>query len=939
MEEILNGIERLEGFSTRKDELDRKQTEIDEKQNELKDLQTKRSMTFNSITEPVLDEQIHTLETEIEGLNNSYREDREKAESEFNSEKANLEESIKKQLSLYKRRSTIDQEREKGLEEVAKGRKEAEEEFAKRNEEMTEEIAQELNRKNIYQKILADAMATHEKMIQEFSEGRTVDQADLRSVLDEISANEKKIRDIDLNISRMQQQFENDKQARIAELNDYEARINNYKTVEDNMEEIDDLEHLLMSLNSFSFGNMNMLKNSPVIVSLRTRKEKEKGTPKIDKTQLDTPTKTEKNDSQSQIPKEQTQEQTQEEETQDVKVQEPDQKEEEEETRVLSSTTLPIRSFWEIYNDTCTQHVGSIARNINKLAHMKVLPDKNEDMVQKALNVLLTVFKVPTKLVAKIPNAILGTDKKMEEMREKIDGLTPEEFQILVESPEKVNKMFGRQIKDNFDRDYLDPQFMKQYKVNNAYLDVVRERLGRERGAGIEYYREQSEIARKKTKELNAIGRDNWTEEQEAEYNENMVNYQLAMEEGKKLQAELDSFDEGAIKKSSRYRNISGWFLARFNPDNRNENAKMAELSKSRRIAGRDGNITEVNFLTGKMQRLLRENTDIRGGKKNYIDIGAYSIESPVETLDKGPQTKGRLLLTNIALVTSAVGLYSQVRDNIANREIVEAHNRHLEQVNEANREFKVAGEAKVHDSPDAPQTEESIARQTVEAGWNRGERGDLDATDWTFNQTYWQRDLSTHTEGGEVTAETNDLLQEGDTLGALKNATEYYSRIQDANRADIQNYIPTHPQYDYTAFNFGDSADMAKVYDFFANGVVPYETTVNGVMADLIPALREGVDINGVIFAGANALYQAQREGRRDKEKFKEKLKTQKKPENRVLSGVNQAVAGAIEATEVKKDSKVKMIKSDGSQGKRKIKVMPNLSKKDDKDNSEERE
>lgn len=935
MEEILNGIERLEGFSTRKEELDRKQTEINEKQNELKNLQNKRSITFNSITEPVLDEQIHTLETEIEGLNNSYREDRKKAESEFDSEKANLRESIKKQLSLYKRKNTIDQERKKGLEEVAKGRKEAEEEFNKRNGEMTEKIAQELNRKSIYQKILDDAKATHKKMVQEFSEGKTVNQADLRSILDEISANEKKIKDINLSISRMQQQFENDKQTRIAELNDYEARINNYKTVEDNMEEIDDLEHLLMSLNSFSFGNMNMLKNSPVIVSLRTRKEKEKekGSPKIDNTQEDTLTKTEKNEPKSQTPAEQTpaEQMTTEE------VQEPEPKE--EETRVLSGTRLPIRSFWEIYNDTCTQHVGSIARNINKLAHMKVLPDKDEDMVQKALNVLLTVFKVPTKLVAKIPNAILRTDKKMEEMREKIDGLTPEEFQILVESPEKVNKMFGRQIKDNFDRDYLDPQFMKQYKVNNAYLDVVRERLGRERRAGIEYYREQSEIAHKKTDELDAIGRDNWTEEQQAEYNKNMANYQLTVEEGKRLQAELDTFDEGANKKSSKYRNISGWFLARFNPDNRNENAKMAELSKSRRIAGRDGNITEVNSLTGKMQRLLRENTDIRGGKKNYIDIGTYSIESPVETLDRGPQTKGRLLLTNIALVTSAVGLYSQVRDNIANREIVEAHNRHLEQVNEANREFKVAGEAKVHDSPDAPQTEESIARQTVEAGWNRGERGDLDATDWTFNQTYWQRDLNTHTEGGQVTAETNELLQEGDTLGALKNATEYYSRIQDANRADIQNYIPTHTQYDYTAFNFGDSADMAKVYDFFSNGVVPYETTVNGVMADLIPALREGVDINGVIFAGANALYQAQREGRKDKEKFKEELKTQKKPENRVLSGVNQAVAGAIEATEVKKDSKVKMIKSDGSQGKRKIKVMPNLSKKDDKDNSEERE
>ena len=938
MEEILNKISELEQFSDRKNELNAKQADIKGKKEDLKKLKEKRSMNISHITSPVLDEQIHVLESEIEGLDKTCKDEAQVAREEFNSVKEELRKLIERQKSLYKRKDSLEQEKEKDLKDLTEQRKSAEEEFSKRNEELNKKVEEELNKRRIYQQILDDAMGTHKNMIQKFSEGKPISQSESRSILGEISANKKKVEDIDFKISGMKEEFENDKQARMTELDDYEDRINNYKAIEDNIEEIDDLEHLLMSLNSFTFDNIDILKNNSVIANLRARKEQESS--KIEET-TDIP-KTEQEEPKNQEPKQQ-----------ETKAQEP--KEEKADKR------LPIRSFWEIYNDTCTQHVGSIARNINKLAHMKVLPDKNEDTVHKALNILLTVFKAPTKLIAKIPNAIMGTDRKIEEMQEQIDNLTPEEFQVLVESPEKANEMFGKQVKDAFDRDYLEPQFMKQYKVNNAYLDVVRGRLARERGMGIEYYRKQAEIAYQKTKELEGIGRDKWTEVQQNEYNVNMANYQLAVEAGKKLQAEIDAFDEGAKKKSSAYRNISGWFLAKFNPDNRDENAKMAELAKSRRIAGRDGNVTEVNSITGKMQGLLRENTDIRGGRRNYIDIGLYSIESPVETLDRGPQTKGRLLLTNIALVTSVAGLYNQVRDNIANRETVEAHNKHLEQVNKANTEFKVTGEAKVHDSPDAPQTEETIARQTVEAGWNRGERGDLDATDWTFNQTYWQRDLKTHTEGGQVAEQTDNLLQGGDTLGALKNATEYYSRIQGANRGDIQNYIPGHTQYDYTAFSFGDSADMAKVYDFFANGVVPYETTVNGVMADLMPALREGVDINGVIFAGANALYQAQREGRRSRQEFKKELKIQKEAETRVLSGIKEERGikketgariddGPIKAAEPKVDGgKIKVIApkiisfverfTSGDRSKRTLaKVMPNLSKKDDKDNREER-
>ena len=311
---------------------------------------------------------------------------------------------------------------------------------------------------------------------------------------------------------------------------------------------------------------------------------------------------------------------------------------------------LPVRSFWEIYNDTCTEHVGSIAHTINKLAHMKILPAKQEDTVHKVLSGILVPLKFVAKPLAKIPNAIMGTDKKIKEMQENIDGLKLAEFQVLVQSPEKVNEMFNAHVKDTFDRDYLDPQFMKQYKVNGAYLDTVRARLGRERGTAISYYTQQAQDAHTRMQELEEVGKDNWTPEQTNEYNQMVEIYQQSVDEGKKFQGELDTFDEGAKKKSSSYRNISGWFLAKFNPDNREENAQMAGLSKARREMARQGNRTEVNAITGQMQQLARDNTDLKGGQKNYIDRGQYSIESPVEALDRGPQTKGRLLLTNIML-------------------------------------------------------------------------------------------------------------------------------------------------------------------------------------------------------------------------------------------------------------------------------------------------
>ena len=233
--------------------------------------------------------------------------------------------------------------------------------------------------------------------------------------------------------------------------------------------------------------------------------------------------------------------------------------------------------------------------------------NKNEDTVHKILNIIPTPFKIILKGVAIIPNAIMGTDEKIQAMRENIEDLSQEDFEVLVQKPEDVNQMFNKKVKDSFDRDYLDTQFMKQYKVNNAYLDVVKERLDRERGAAIEYYNEQATLSLDRLKELEEIGIENLTPAQKQEYFLEKTTYDSCVSEGKKCAKEITDFEEGAKKKSSAHRNISGWLLAKFNPDNREENSQMAELSKARRKMGEIGNDLQVNSLSVKMEAYWRK--------------------------------------------------------------------------------------------------------------------------------------------------------------------------------------------------------------------------------------------------------------------------------------------------------------------------------------------
>ena len=183
--------------------------------------------------------------------------------------------------------------------------------------------------------------------------------------------------------------------------------------------------------------------------------------------------------------------------------------------------------FDEIYNKTFTSPVGNIAYNINKLAHMKLLGSKKgTNKLQKILNIPLAILKAPVKLLAKIPNSIMRTDKKMAEITENINNLNAEEFKSVVQNLDELNK-------------------------NNAYLNIVKTRLEREQKETVELDKSISD----RLGELEAIGEDNWTQEQKTEYfsklQEYMGVYPDKMAEYKK---QLKKFNKKANKRTRNIR-------------------------------------------------------------------------------------------------------------------------------------------------------------------------------------------------------------------------------------------------------------------------------------------------------------------------------------------------------------------------------------------------
>ena len=87
--------------------------------------------------------------------------------------------------------------------------------------------------------------------------------------------------------------------------------------------------------------------------------------------------------------------------------------------------------------------------------------------------------------------------------------------------------------------------------------------------------------------------------------------------------------------------------------------------------------------------------------------------------LDKGQENRGRLLLTNVALITSAVDLAKQITNAKNNQNIINDHNETVSKANAENKNIEVSGNVKASDMPGAKEAQEGLARHTVESGFN----------------------------------------------------------------------------------------------------------------------------------------------------------------------------------------------------------------------------
>lgn len=468
---------------------------------------------------------------------------------------------------------------------------------------------------------------------------------------------------------------------------------------------------------------------------------------------------------------------------------------------------LPIRSFWEIYNDTKTEHCGTIGRMIYQMAHMNILP-RNEDTVHQLLSIVTIPGKLVIKPLAFIANKINGTDRKMQIFRDNLNSLSDEEFKVLTESADKIN---DENIKAAYDVDYLSPNFMKQHKTDNLYLDAVREKMAEKSYEFVNKCNEKIKEAEQRIEEL-SNKKDITLEEIEEikECNQSIIDNKKMAE---KSSDELKLFETGAKEKSSAFRNISGWIAGKFNPDTREEDNKMAELARKRRGEANLGKSIDTTKTSKEMRDFEKEQTNILGREhgilgniRNRIDIGKYSVESPVEMMDKGQQTKGRLLFTNIAIGVAVANFVEHIKNQMRVDKAVADHNASVNKTNEYDSNLK-SENGTVNNGIDKELIErakQDVTATKVAGGKGIGEYSNLDRN----GMEGWSKGLGT-----EQYKQYDQWLHSQNPQD-LGEAVKFY----DAAKSNAMNwqttYANAHPQFDYSPYlaSLGKSDSQAVV-------------------------------------------------------------------------------------------------------------------------------
>ena len=546
----------------------------------------------------------------------------------------------------------------------------------------------------------------------------------------------------------------------------------------------------------------------------------------------------------------------------------------------INKNNLPVRSFWEIYEDTHKDHIGTLRRSLHFMAHMPLWP-KKEDTVEKILNVPGLVIKLPLKLATWPINKVLRTDKKYQDEYKRVRELAeknPAEFDVLVSSAKDVNEKYEAKIKQDIDTDYLEPNLMKQAKVNNMYLDVV-EMVLKERTEGLLNGKDgKSGLNKaivnmnKRINELSAKVKDgSITPEEKSELNNLSKKVREVKGYAKEEADKYISFREGAKLKTGSFRNISGWFLGKYNPNNIDSVVKpMSKLAKQRREAIENGDQLTADSLSSEMNELMSKSTKIvhvGHNENNKIDRGDTSIDEgkPVELLDRGTQSKTRKTLSAIAIGT-VFGrfLYTHLKN-----QAIESHNAEIENANQNNSNISYSQNysqpyshqynqnVQVVDQNTIDRAADNIAGTKIAGGHSVGEYSNLDqsalenAGTWSSglnSAKYTARDAALHTDTTNV---ANSVANATNNVQKISAAENYYQAINGTASNAARNYAASHPQFAYNGYEYGLNLSgpntAGAVEDLFrslGNGTINVSGTVNGIATGTINGVVSGTKV-----------------------------------------------------------------------------------------------
>ena len=343
------------------------------------------------------------------------------------------------------------------------------------------------------------------------------------------------------------------------------------------------------------------------------------------------------------------------------------------------------RHWVEIMAETQTQSSGSITTAFHKVG--KIQP------FRMGLTIWMAPMKLAMKGAGKLFGDVLGrAESKKREMVENVRGLSDEEFEILVNGLTETN--------------------MRQYKVNEIYLDAVQEVLEERENAKkqvainddnvIKSALAQTEDRMKEIdKELQdpAILPDRKleleSEKAKCAITYSVLNMQHNAAYNREMEADkrMTDFDRGKVGKSTRKMNIQGWFAGSFNPDNREVHQEEAKYRKEAREAADRGDTVAVVEAQRKIDEIQEENTNViqflegtRFESRARINRGKHTVEEVHSRANDADQTKGReLMATAMAAVTFA-NMYKTWQANQDMQQQVDAHlNQHNQEVRNVN--------------------------------------------------------------------------------------------------------------------------------------------------------------------------------------------------------------------------------------------------------------